>query len=241
MSTHKLLRDFLVCVPESQEAEYAKTVGADRVMTHSNELIGKVAKLNHCLDTVDADALVFLDDDILAMARCWRSASSTSDAMVTDPDFVHDVIVKTADMASQIKASLFGWSSSARHAVYYTGLRPFRLKGFVNGAAMGFIRGHNLRFDIRVAGKEDYDMSLQNAFKHRYCFVDQRFAFQFQPSFVSPGARMRTTQREREVIALLQKKWGESIYVMSKSAGSDARLNRKARAGVDTLAIRVPW
>lgn len=241
ITTNKLVAgDFQVCVPESQAEAYAKSCGAEHVLVHP-EGMGKAAKINWYFETQEYDAVVFLDDDLLSLFRCWRSrAQSDMDSSVTDPEFIRDLLEKTAALAKELGAFLFGWSTSARHAVYYTGFRPFRLKGYVNSASIGFINGHGLRFDERIQGKGDYDISLQNALKHRYCLVDQRFAFQYKPSFVGAGS-MRNTMAEQETMRLLRAKWGDCIKVMSTSEGKDARLNRKKRAGAENIYIKLPY
>ncbi|MEQ1861165.1 MAG: hypothetical protein ABMA13_14685 [Chthoniobacteraceae bacterium] len=50
-----------------------------------------------------------------------------------------------------VGAFYFGWEASNGALRYYTGLKPIMLTGYVNGCAMGFLRGHGLRFDERNA------------------------------------------------------------------------------------------
>lgn len=244
MTTHKLLTgsNYLVCVPESQAKDYIAKVGEEHVLAHP-ENMGKMPKMNWCFDRFqEPDAIIFFDDDILSVFRCWRSRiSDETESSVTDPEFVLDLIAKTATMSAELGAKVFGWSNSARHAVFYTGFRPFRLTGFVNGRAVGFLKGHGLRYDERLIGKGDYDMCMQNALKHRYCFVDQRFAFHTSPPIVGGGAPQRTIAIEKETMRLLRVKWGDCIQVMSTSKGKDARLNRKLRSGMENIFVKLPF
>src|SRR6202022_2172484 len=108
-----------------------------------------------------ADALVFIDDDIQSVQRCFTEKGAP--APIRDPILIESIIENTTRLARDVGAYYFGWEASNGALRYFTGLKPFALTGYINGCAMGFRRGHGLRFDERIVAKNDFDMAAQNA------------------------------------------------------------------------------
>jgi hypothetical protein len=235
--THKLLNDYLVCVPESQLPEYEQVIGKNFLLGHPDKIKGKPAKLNWCFDHVPYDdGIVFIDDDIDSIVRTF-SPRDGSPSQVREPSLVHGLIENTARVAHDINAFFFGWAVSARDRQFFTGFRPFAMTGYINGTFMGFLKGHGLRFDERFVGKADYDISCQNAMKHRYCVRDMRYSVATFTTFRQSGgsSHYRTTETEQRDIALLRRKWGKVIKIVQPS------INRRSRENVDTISLALPF
>ena len=150
MTTHRLLPNATVCVPESQRDSYAKVIGSDRILVHPDSVKGLTPKLNWILDfwgTIfawrrtppaiagtpprhlrawqGADALVFVDDDILSLQRCFTQPGEP--ATIRDPELIETIITNTARLARDVGAYYFGWEASNGALRYFTGLKPFML------------------------------------------------------------------------------------------------------------------
>lgn len=230
-----------MCVPKSQRDEYLRVVGSDRVWVHPDEVKGLTPKLNWILDAFerceyDADALVFMDDDILSLQRCFTEKGEP--ATIRDPELIEAIITNTARLARDVGAFYFGWEASNGALRYFTGLKPFMLTGYINGCAMGFCRGHGLRFDERIVAKNDFDIAAANAHRHRLCLKDCRYTFCQKETFTGRGgqAAFRTSATEKRDVALLQKKWGDLFHF-----GGMSGTRKRDYAGVQKITMHLPF
>lgn len=238
MTTHRLVRDFEICVPESQREEYAAVVGAERVLTHPDAVRGLTPKLNWIFDHVaDDEAIVFLDDDLTAVQRCFTSPGEPG--TIRDPDLVQEIIRGTFLLARDVGAFYFGWEASNGAVRYYTGLKPIMRTGYINGCAMGFRTGHGLRFDERIVAKNDFDIAAANARRHRTCLKNVRYTFCQKETFVGKGgqAAHRNSETERRDVELLRRKWGGEVFPDGGHSGS----RKRAYAGVQKITMRLPF
>lgn len=236
MTTHRLVREYVVCVPESQAAEYAAVT--PHVVTHPDSVVGLTPKLNWILDNLmDDEAVVFLDDDLGFLCRCF-SAPGESTRQTTDPDEIEAVIRATHQLAADLGVYFFGWETSESTIRYYSGLQPFDLKGFINGCAMGFRAGHGMRFDERIVAKNDYDMACANAFRHRRCLRNAMYAFCQRETFTGAGGQAcyRNSETERRDVQILRRKYGEVIEV-----GRRAGTRKRDYAGVQKVTLKLPY
>lgn len=247
-------------MPKSQQAEYVKVVGSDRILVHPDEVRGLTPKLNWILEFWQsifgwrrmpiglsgpesewrswqrANALVFVDDDILSLQRCFVEKGEP--ATIREPELIEAIITNTARLARDMGAFYFGWEASNGALRYFTGLKPFMLTGYINGCAMGFIRGHGLRFDERIVAKNDFDIAAQNAWKHRLCLKDCRYTFCQKETFTGRGgqAAFRTSATEKRDVALLKKKWGDIF-----NFGSQSGTRKRDYAGVQKITLNLPF
>jgi hypothetical protein len=238
ITTHQLVPSAIVCVPESQRAEY-EAAGCMHVHTHPDSIRGLTPKLNWMLATLATDEpTVFLDDDLDYLCRCFTSASEASDRKVTEVAVIFEIIQQTASLAAEAGAFFFGWESSISTIRYYSGLDPFKFTGFINGCAMGFIPGHGLRFDESVVAKNDYDICALNAFRHRICLKDSRYAFCQRETFTGSGGQsfFRNSETEQRDIAILRRKYGE-VIVVGKQGGT----RKRDYAGVQKVTLKLPY
>jgi hypothetical protein len=238
MTTHKLLTNFVVCVPAAQAAEY-EAVAPGHVVTHPDEVRGLTPKLNWMFEHLaDDEAVVFLDDDLEYICRCFTDPSEAKARKVTDPATVEAIIGQTLHLAAGVGAFYFGWESSESTIRYYSGLQPFKLTGFINGCAMGFRTGHGLRFDERIVAKNDYDIACANAYRHRICLRDTRYAFCQRETFTGAGGQshFRNSETERRDVEILRQKFGDVITV-----GKQGGTRRRDYAGAMKVTLNLPF
>jgi len=137
-----------------------------------------------------------------------------------------------------VGAFFFGWEASNGALRYYTGLKPIMLTGYVNGCAMGFRRGHGLRFDERIVAKNDYDIAAQNARQHRMVLKNCRYTFCQKDTFVGKGgqAAFRSSQTEKRDVELLRKKWGDVFRL-----GGHSGTRKRDYAGAVKITMHLPF
>lgn len=241
MTTHQLVRDAAVCVPASQAAAYRRRLACVEVVAHPDDVKGKAGKLNWWFDHHDDDCVVFLDDDLAALRRCWLPRGQ-GDFDVRDPDHVMAVIENTAVLAADMGAKVFGFATSARNATMHRVMQPFALHGFLNGTGYGFRRGHGLRFDLRLTAKADYDISCQAIYRHRYCLRNDRYAWVTRDTFTAGGgsATRRNSVTEKADIAVLRRKWGDVVKVKEDVGYRAGLMGRKNRAGTMAVELSFP-
>lgn len=240
MTTHRLLPSAVVAVPESQLASYKPIAsprgGTIQVLTHPDSVKGLTPKLNWLLDRFASEDVVFVDDDITSVQRCF--VEKGEDATIRDPQLIEEIIRATAVLAADVGAYYFGWEASNGALRYYTGLKPIMLTGYINGCAMGFRRGHGLRFDERIVAKNDYDMAAQNARRHRICLKNCRYTFVQKETFVGRGgqAAFRSSQTEKRDVELLRRKWGD-VFRMGGHSGT----RKRDYAGAVKITMHLPF
>lgn len=237
ITTHKLLNNFVVCVPESQAADYLAVT--PHVVTHPDSIVGLTPKLNWMLEHLtDDEALVLLDDDLQYLCRCFTTPEESAVRKVTDPAAVEAIIRQTLDIAAGVGAFYFGWESSESTIRYYSGLQPFKLTGFINGCAMGFRAGHGLKFDERIVAKNDYDIACANAYRNRICLRDTRYAFCQKATFTGAGGQShhRNSETERRDVEILRAKYGEVIQI-----GKQGGTRKRDYAGAQKVTLKLPF
>lgn len=241
MTTHLLVPSAVVCVPESQAAEYRARLKRDKspvqVVTHPDAVKGLTPKLNWCFDHLeDHDGIVFIDDDITSVQRCF--VEKGEEATIRDPQTVEAIIHTTFMLARDMGVFYFGWEASNGALRYYTGLKPMMLTGYINGCAMGFRRGHGLRFDEKIVAKNDYDIAAANAYRHRMCLKNCRYTFCQKETFVGKGgqAAYRSSQTERNDVERLRRKWGDVFRY-----GGHSGTRKRDYAGVQKITLNLPF
>lgn len=224
-------------MPESQRAEYLAVTPS--VVTHPDSVVGLTPKLNWMLENMmDDEGVVFLDDDLTYLRRNFAGADDQKIRDTREPGAVEAIIRATFDLAVELGVFFFGWETSVEAIRYYGGHEPFALTGYINGCAMGFRRGHGLRFDERIVAKNDYDISALNAFKHRRVLKDCRFAFCQTDTFTGAGGQsfFRNSTTEARDCALLAEKYGPA-FTFGARGGTRAR----DYAGVKKCALTLPF
>jgi hypothetical protein len=214
------------------------------IIVHPDSVKGLTPKLNWILDRFDALTRLWLASRRPRLRRRrYRQPAALlrregEQATIRDPELIEAIITNTARLARDVGAYYFGWEASNGALRYYTGLKPFMLTGYINGCAMGFRRGHGLRFDERIVAKNDFDIAAQNAWKHRLCLKDCRYTFCQKETFTGRGgqAAYRTSATEKRDVELLRKKWGDVFHF-----GGHSGTRKRDYAGVQKITMHLPF
>lgn len=210
--THRAVTGAVVCVPESQAAEYARAQPELVLVTHPDTVVGLPAKRNWIYDHF-GDVLQ-LDDDISEMRRVYTGAK---ESIRVPPDVARAIIEETGRAARAAGAYLWGFATNP-NPVTYSAFRPIRLTGYVTGCATGLLRGSKLWYNSAIKCNEDYWISLLNAYHHRLIWKDTRFTFSQHDTFTATGglAEFRDVDAERQDFELLQRCFGSEVVRLKK-------------------------
>jgi hypothetical protein len=87
-------------VPESQADGYRKA-GCLDVQTHPEEIRGLTPKLNWMLEHLaDDEGIIFLDDDIEYLCRCFTCRAAAGERKVTEARLIKEILKQTAALAA---------------------------------------------------------------------------------------------------------------------------------------------
>ena len=189
--------------------------GADIVRCRDG-VQGNVARVrNYILDTEfenGADAVCIMDDDIFKIEFFKKDQESNFGYMrekVEKDDFM-GFLYKYTLLCEEWGFKLWGLNCnqdnlSYRHCV------PFSTTSCVLGPFTVHLK-NDIRYDLRLPLKEDYDLFIQHMNKYRGVLrVNMAHYDCLQSENTGGCATMRNRKREKEQFEMLQKKWGSKI------------------------------
>jgi hypothetical protein len=159
--------DLMLVVAQHQLDEYRAAYPNARFDPHPDDLNGLPLVRQWMYDKYGD---VFMCDDDVPWMYDYRERS-----VKVPPDKAVDVVYRLADMAEEMGAYLYGCSEE-RNPLRYQPHRPFRLTGVVRGRAMGLRAGARFFFPAERSVDDEMCLSGLNAYYHRYCLVDERYA-----------------------------------------------------------------
>lgn len=202
ITTHKHLNNCIVCVPDSQVAEY-KAIGTFDVIGHPDNIIGISPKRRWIYAKFND---LFMVDDDLAFVY-----SQITNKNITTP--IDSIINETHYITKNLGLKMYGYSRNVNPSTY-SGLQLFKANGFINGGAMGLLPAENLQFPIDNVYMEDYYISLLNAYYYRACIIDLRYTFAFLESTKRVGGCSDYANRnetEKKSYFFMKKHFGDSV------------------------------
>lgn len=233
MLTHRALNNFVVCVPENQKDEYHRYNPQFEIVTHPDTIIGSSPKRQWILEKYGECFMI--DDDVRSFNRTYIPDAKKYSYTLT-PDEAYWLIQDTANNARQAGAKLFGFNKTNYPAATH-GNKPFMLTGFITGGAYGILENSEIFFpDMPYLTGDDYFLNGINAYFHRYCFIDMRFAVGFAETEKRVGgcADYRTDERRKETFIFLRKCFGDSIIGKRQSFCKKSMTKNEKR-------LIIPW
>lgn len=197
--------DLLLVVAESQLEAYKDAHPHARFDVHPDSVKGLGPKVRWMLDKygpmfrVDDDADYIIDH--------------ADGSKVTRPQIARDLVYRLADMAEDMGCFLYGFTELAK-PLYFSGHRPYKLSGLIEGGKIGFIPGSKLWWPEDQPWLEDAWLAALNAYHHRFCLIDQRYCL---PTLVGQKgglANARTMRRVWKMGEFLQTQFGDAIEMI---------------------------
>lgn len=205
VKTHLLIPEVIYCVHSFEIEKYqAKGYNVQELPDSTKSNIARVR--NYIKENFIKNKGIIIDDDIEGIKR-WTTKNNYPKLIDADiPEFLESGFI----LCEEIGARLWGVNILGDKGSYRE-YSPFSLTNTVSGSFMGFLN-NELRFDERIPLKEDYDFCLQN-------FNEYRKVLRFNHTHLikkdhgNKGgcADYRTVKKEKEQMAIFQKKWGSKI------------------------------
>ena len=214
--TKKLVKDLIIVVPHNEVQEYKKYNPNCEIIGTPDHIKGITPTRQWILEKYKDEHLFMIDDDVNDVRRNFEDI--TDNISLKDPDTIREIILETAETASNLGTGLFGFSK-IRNPVEYNPMNPLAMTGFVNNSFMGFVKGHKLSYDLRFSEGEDHYMSCLAVYTYRFVLIDNRWSFMTVDNFQAIGGcnGYRTVETMKENTLLLRKTFGKVVQV--KHAG----------------------
>lgn len=178
-----------------------------------NDAQGSVSKIrNYILDNAESKKIVMLDDDMTYIGR-WNQQKAKKLSAIEVQEFCENGFI----LAESLGIKYWGINLLPDKGAYreYT---PFSLKNTILGPFQAF-NDLDLRYDVNLPLKEDYDLSLQVLNKYRKTLRFNAYHYSVKQHTNTGGcANYRTKQKEIDQFKLLQEKWGSDIVAKDKQA-----------------------
>lgn len=224
--TTKLVPSVVLVVPESEREEYEKHNPNQKIVGTPKHVKGITATRQWIIENYEN--VLMLDDDIERLKSNFYFGKD--DVMTIDnPDEVLDIINRTYDIAKQIGAKMFAFSK-IRNPLEFNTFEPFSHTGYMNGSFSGFLKGHELSYDLTMNEGEDHYISCLCIYKHRYCLIDNRYSFVTKDNFTGIGGcnSYRTLSDMEKNTLELAKKFG-SVVKLKKPTNNKKSVNAGER------------
>lgn len=233
ISTTKVIPDIALCVAESQEPLYRAELPDQEYLVHPDDVIGISPKRKWLMENTNADVVMF-DDDMVSFLDVTVGLGEK--AKIDDPEQIRSICERSRDVAEQMGAFLFGYSSYADPAMMRPQV-PFEMTGMVSGNALGLRQGSRIWFpDTPDLLTDDLWISAMNAYEHRFAFRDMRYAVANKKTWVGKGgmASIRTWDRVVGNEKRLVEAFGDAIYRRGDTGRSKLKVEIQ-------LNLKVPW
>lgn len=199
----RLFPDAVVCVEESEMADYAPV--CQNLLPHPP--LASLARIrNWIIENVEDEMFVMADDDVVSL---WAMVGKNGNRL-REVGAINQVIENAAEAARGLGARLFGFSQSGDVKAFKP-QDPISVSAWV-GTVFGVI-GKDLKYDPAFSLHDDMDFSLQHLLKNRVVFRDNRFYFESYNRLRSVGGNTAFRSAERELLErrLLIQKWGKCV------------------------------
>ena len=197
------------CVPKSQEEDYIKQVGKDRVIVLPDAEDGDIIKKRNWILNNIPRPLIMIDDDVKNI-QFWNDRKENYLSKEFPKELLNDLFKELVNMAEQFDVKLFGLSQNQDDRQYREFL-PFSLSNLILGPFQGHLE-HDMIFDKRVGTKDDYDMALQHLNKYKKILRFNKYAYDCEHGDNKGGiVSYRSKEKEIEYCKAIMLKWGKKI------------------------------
>ena len=224
----------IVCVPDAEVDAYIEANDDVEVVGHPNDVVG-IAQKRQWIYAKWGD-VVMIDDDTTGILHMEHGFGEQPHPI---PPKEADALVKRlAREAAEFGAYLFGLGSSANPQAYMA-IRPYRLTGWVNGGFTGLLAGSKLSYHPAIMCSEDYWVSAMNAYHHRRCLIDTRYALRDADgagTMKTTGgmATIRSSESLKRDVEILREYFGDAMKEKKK-------LSYTSNLHADQVSFMVPW
>lgn len=237
VSTHEIVDGVILCVAESQKADYAEHHPDLELVVHPDDVIGLASKRQWIIEHFGD---VFMVDDDITAVLDLTSVPGHVDKIPRERVPGH--IYRLAEMAEDLGIYLYGFGPMADCRTFKP-LNPFRFKGYVPGHSFGMRAGSKLWWNPDCI-QEDYWICLLNAHFHRMVVRDDRISFAQKDTFKGVGGlgAHRTQGREAQGFAILREYFGPVVRHRSRKIGqTNGKVSERRASHPSQPTIKLPF
>lgn len=229
-NTLKLIPSAIIVCSKKESELYAKAYPNNDIIEEPENVNNIVKCRAFLLDKFrDSDDIFMIDDDVLRIDKNF--AEKGDESKITNPDMVLEILFGTQFLAEQIGSYLWGYANIV-NPIQFTGCELVQLTGYLNNSYMGFRKGHNLKYNIRMSEGEDHYICLLNKYLNRYHIRDMRYRFTTEKNFGKAGGcqTYRNTSEMLKTTAMLQQLFGSKIVTQKQNTGLKQNTNLGERS-----------
>lgn len=207
-----------LCVRPEQYEEYSRTYPDNEVIVQSQP--GASGARNAILDQWSDRDIVMMDDDVSAVKMFVPRPKQKGkyDTRPLEGDQLTETLNRMFASCRSVGAHHWGVSPTS-NPLFYNSKKPVSANQFINGSMTGYLAGIEVRFDLALIHKEDYDFTIQAWLRYgtvlRFNAILTNAAHR---SNKGGACDYRTDETERESIRVLVEKWGSYIRPHPKRA-----------------------
>lgn len=223
VTTDRLVPGLKIVVPESQEADYRKTEyrNGGQIVVCPDSADGNIGKKrNWILDNAPEDNIVVLDDDMEYIG--YNEGRKPVRATIEE---VEVLVWNGFRMARQLNTVMWGVNLNFDPKIYWEN-RPFNMLSPVLGPFSAIRRSEcTLRYDARLAPKEDYDFWLQVIHRYHKTLRFNKWHYSVD-HFSMAGGCVSNRSKEHEIYLLheLRRKWGRRVISFNTEKSFNPRV-----------------
>ena len=219
-----------VWVAENEYEKYIKANPKGNIIKVPNEVQGNLCRIRNYIfdrELEENDVVLLVDDDLANIGRFEPLGMYGYNDVILDETEVYDMLEEYSILCEDFGFKYWGIMCN-KDALSYRQTTPFSTVSYIGGPFQVFLKGNDLRYDVRLPLKEDYDMTLQNCNKYRGCLRVNKYHYDAKQSEQKGGcATYRNYEREKEQLELLQKKWGKKIVKIDQVLNHNAKKIKK--------------
>ena len=229
VETLQYIPDIKIYVDAAEYDEYCRVNPGANIVKCAKGIQGNIARVrNYIIDCEfkkGADVVCIVDDD---MREIMYYEQNTSHKLHSED--LMSFIYKYSILAMDMGCKLWGINVNSDKQCYRE-YNPFSTVSPVFAPFSCHIKGSDIRYDVDIPLKEDYDFFIQHMNKYRKVLRVNKYFYNVRQSEQAGGcAAMRNIEEEEEELLLLQKKWGSKIVRFDKQDRSN---KSKKKRGLD--------
>lgn len=199
-----------VWVDNKEYEEYIKANPKykDNIISVPDGIQGNVCRIrNYILDKEfekGIDVVCIIDDDMNGIYYFENENGKAYNKKIVNQDEFMQFLEKYSVMCEELGFKLWGVNLN-QDALSYRQYSPFSTNSVILGPFSCHLK-NNIRYDVNLPLKEDYDLAIQHLNKYRGILRINKFHYNCKQSKQAGGcATYRNYQREEEQLKLLQK------------------------------------
>ena len=202
----------------------------ENIISVPDGIQGNVCRIrNYILDKEfekGIDVVCIIDDDMKGIYYFENENGKAYNKKIVNQDEFIQFLEKYSVMCEELGFKLWGVNLN-QDALSYRQYSPFSTNSVILGPFSCHLK-NNIRYDVNLPLKEDYDLAIQHLNKYRGILRINKFHYNCKQSKQAGGcATYRNYQREEEQLKLLQKKWGKKIVKIDKVENSNTKKVKK--------------